>query len=170
MRFDHLVVAAETLETGVDHVERCVGVTATRGGAHEFMGTHNALISLGPDAYLEIIAIDPDARAPGHARWFALDAFRGPPRLTNWVCRSDDLSMELRRAPPEMGPITDASRGRLHWQMAVPEGGQYPHDGGFPGMIGWMSGGHPAKRLPDYGLRLDMLEIGCKEADKWPNR
>ena len=35
------------------------------GGRHPHMGTHNRLLSLGPDLYLEVIAVDPDARSAG---------------------------------------------------------------------------------------------------------
>jgi hypothetical protein len=55
------------------------------------MGTHNLLVNLAsaafPRAYLEILAIDPDAPAPRRIRWFDLDqpamqqAIRGGPRL-----------------------------------------------------------------------------------------
>jgi Glyoxalase-like domain len=41
------------------------------------MGTHNRVIAISsesfPDCYVEVIAIDPDAPAPGRRRWFGLD-------------------------------------------------------------------------------------------------
>lgn len=47
------------------------------------MGTHNLMLRLGDSSYLEIIAINPAAPAPGRPRWFALDrlAGDGSPRL-----------------------------------------------------------------------------------------
>ena len=68
------------------------------GGKHAHMGTHNRLLSLG-DLYLEVIAPDPEAPRPAWPRWFDLDNFDGPPRLTNWICRSDDLDDDLGLAP-----------------------------------------------------------------------
>ena len=44
---DHLTVAALTLEEGVAHVQRALGVVMPRGGSHPLMGTHNHLMQLG---------------------------------------------------------------------------------------------------------------------------
>lgn len=166
LELDHLVVVAETLQAGVAHVEQTLGVRASPGGKHGFMGTHNALWSLGPATYLEVIAIDPEARAPAHARWFGMDSFAGPPRLTNWVCRTADLDAALAAGPQDLGQKMRAARGRLEWQMAVPGAGQYPFDGAFPGVISWQAGGHPCDKLPDRGLRLEMLEIATPFAEE----
>ena len=166
LEMDHLVVVAERLEDGVARVESQLGVELQQGGKHDFMGTHNALLSLGPGLYLEVIAVDPDAPAPDRARWFGLDGFSGTPRLGNWVCRSDDLSTDLARAPEDMGAIMDAARGALRWQMVVPKHGQYPFEGAFPGMIQWKEGGHPSERLADRGVRLEKLEIATPSVEK----
>ncbi|MCD0504910.1 VOC family protein, partial [Bordetella petrii] len=53
---DHIAVAAPDLASGADWVERALGVRPQRGGAHPRMGTHNLLLRLGPDVYLEVIA------------------------------------------------------------------------------------------------------------------
>ena len=79
LQFDHLVVPCARLAEGVAHVEAMLGVKMAPGGKHAVMGTHNALLGLGA-IYLEVIAADPDAPAPGRPRWFNLDEFRGPPR------------------------------------------------------------------------------------------
>jgi len=52
---DHLTVAALTLEQGVEHVRRCLGVVVPSGGAHPLMGTHSSLMRLGEAVFLEII-------------------------------------------------------------------------------------------------------------------
>jgi len=165
MKFDHLVVAAETLEAGSDHVESVLGVRPDGGGKHAQMGTHNRLLSLGPSAYLEVIAIDPEARAPGHARWFGLDRFSGPPRLTNWVARCDDLDAALAAAPPMAGRVRELSRGALRWRMPVLDDGQLPFDGLFPGLIQWQGGGHPAAQLPDRGVCIARLVLHHPRAE-----
>jgi len=84
---DHLVVAAATLAEGVQWCEALLGVTPGPGGQHPLMGTHNRLFDISseafPQAFFEIIAIDPAAPPPGRARWFGLDTLdlRGGPRL-----------------------------------------------------------------------------------------
>ena len=37
------------------------------------MGTHNRLLGLGTNVYLEVIAIDTEAAPPARPRWFSLD-------------------------------------------------------------------------------------------------
>ena len=60
--FDHLVVAAATLEQGEKHIEALLGVRPQRGGKHVAMGTHNSLLKLGSKSFLEVIAVDPDGK------------------------------------------------------------------------------------------------------------
>ena len=79
------------------HVEEALGVDLATRGEHPQMGTHNHLLSLGPEIYFEAIAINPDAEAPNRPRWFNLDNFQGPPRLTNWILATDDLDAALAR-------------------------------------------------------------------------
>lgn len=98
LALDHLVLAARTLEEGLDWCEATLGLRPDMGGRHDSMGTHNRVFAIGsaafPRAYFEIIAIDPVAPAPAHRRWFDLDdpalqcalAARGP-QLVHWVAR-----------------------------------------------------------------------------------
>ncbi len=108
MLLDHLTVAALTLEEGVAHVERQLGVAVPPGGAHPLMGTHNHLMQLGDGIFLEIIAPDP-AVEPKRPRWFALDdahmraRLKSSPRLISWVVRVPDLTATLRDTPSSAG-------------------------------------------------------------------
>ncbi|PPB80319.1 glyoxalase-like protein [Albidovulum inexpectatum] len=163
---DHLVVTARRLEEGVAWLESLLAVPLEPGGHHAAMGTHNRLLRLGNCEYLEVIAIDPHAPAPLQPRWFGLDGRAGPPSLTNWVVRVDDLDGALAVAPKGVGRIMDLSRGDLRWRMAVPESGHLPFDGMFPALIAWQGDAHPAGRLPDRGCRLDRLVIRHPDADK----
>ena len=110
LTLDHIAISAATLAEGVAHVEAALGVTLAGGGQHPNMATHNRLLGLG-DLYLEVIAVDPAAARPPHPRWFDLDNFSGPPRLTNWVARSDDLTTDLNHAPAGTGTPLALSRG-----------------------------------------------------------
>lgn len=164
LTLDHLALAAETLEAGVAHAEAALGVRLAPGGAHPLMGTHNRLLGLG-DLYFEVIAIDPAAPRPDFPRWFGLDGFAGPPRLTNWIARVDDMAAALAACPPGAGRALAVARGDLRWQMAVPETGLLPFDNLFPALICWQGNAHPCQRLPDSGLRLLRLEIAHPQAD-----
>ncbi|KAF0116112.1 MAG: hypothetical protein FD150_597 [Rhodobacteraceae bacterium] len=155
---DHIAVAARTLDEGAAWVEMALGAPLAPGGQHPHMGTHNRLLNLG-DLYLEVIAIDPAAPNPAYARWFNLDHFDGPPRLTNWICRTDDLDAALTAAPPGTGTATPLSRGDYRWRFAIPATGQLPFDDCFPALIQWQGDRHPAQALPDQGIRLQRLEI-----------
>ncbi len=169
---DHVAVAAETLAEGAAHVEAALGVVLSDVGQHDRMGTHNRLLSLGPGVYLEVIAVNPDAAPPAQARWFDLDNFRGKPRLTNWILRTDDLGAALAAAPAGVGVPISFARGPYLWQMGVPPDGRLPFDGAAPALIEWESALHPAERLPDRGCRLEGLTVEHPEADAlltaWP--
>lgn len=158
LALDHLAVSARTLAEGVDWVEAALGVPLSGGGQHPHMATHNRLLGLG-DLYLEVIAIDPAAPPPAWPRWFDLDQFSGPPRLTNWVARTGDLSAALTTAPPGTGTPVALSRGPYRWQMAVPASGKLPFDGGYPALIQWDPPHHPAQSLPETHVRLTRLDI-----------
>ncbi len=163
LTLDHLVVSCTRLEDGVAHVEAALGVTMAPGGKHAVMGTHNALLSLGT-AYLEVIAIDPDAEKPTWPRIFDLDNFDGPPRLTHWVANPPDLAAALAMAPEGAGSVMEVSRGDLTWQMAVPGDGKLPFGGAFPGLIQWPEGVHPLQRLPDASCDLTVFQVAHPDA------
>lgn len=165
LRFDHLAISCTDLEAGARAVAESLGIVPGPGGHHPHFGTHNRLLSLGPDAYLEVIAIDPAAPPPDRPRWFGLDGFSGPARLTNWILRSDDLAADLSAADPQAGAPVALSRGDLRWRMAVPEGGALPFDNLHPALIGW-DGPHPAPGLPDHGVRLSRLVVRHPRADR----
>lgn len=169
---DHIAVVAMSLEEGAAHAERLLGQPLSDIGRHARMGTHNRLLSLGPGTYLEVIAVDPEAPPPAEARWFDLDHFTGPPRLSNWIARTDDLSRALAEAPDGVGVPLAFERGPYLWQMAVPPDGKLPYAGAAPALIEWESAVHPADRLPDRGCRLVELVVEHPEAGAlsaaWP--
>ena len=156
---DHIAITAGTLNDGAAHVAAVLGVDLDPGGQHPAMGTHNRLLSLGPECYLEVIAPDPDAPHPGRPRWFRLDDRAGPPRLSNWVLRTGDLDTALSVAPDGAGTPLALSRGQLSWRMAVPADGRLPFDDLFPALIEWQGVAHPSLMLPDRGLRLAGLTL-----------
>lgn len=159
MELDHLAVAAATLEEAVAHVEQALGVQMAPGGKHAAFGTHNYLLGLDEGLYLEAIAIDPQAPDPGRPRWFDLDRFAGPPKLSNWICRVSDLQADLDAFPVDVGQVHDLERGALRWKMAVPESGRLPFDNLFPALIHWQGDLHPAGMLQASGCHLRRLVV-----------
>ncbi|MEL7212942.1 MAG: VOC family protein [Pseudomonadota bacterium] len=158
LSFDHFAITTTRLEDGVAEVEEALGLRLEPGGQHAHFSTHNQLLGLG-DAYMEVIAIDPDAPAPSYPRWFDMDGFSGPTRLTNWIVQTPDMDAAVAALPAGIGQPVPLARGDLRWQMAVPADGKLPCDGAFPAVIAWEGDAHPAKRLPDRGCRLTHLEI-----------
>lgn len=158
MELDHLAVAADTLDAAVAHVEESLGVPMQPGGSHAVFGTHNRLLGLADGLYLEAIAIDPAATPQRSPRWFDLDRRQGSARITNWICRCDDLTAALAAAPEGAGEIVDLQRGNLSWQMAVPEDGILPLDNMFPALMQWHSP-HPAAALTQQGCTLRRLHL-----------
>lgn len=165
LRLDHLAVGCGALAEGVAAVEVALGVPLAPGGEHAEFGTHNRLLSLGPSEYLEVIAVNPAAPAPGRPRWFDLDRFGGPPRLTNWVAACDDMAGALAASPEGAGVPMDLARGDFRWTMAVPGDGVLPFAGAFPALIRWQGTTHPAPRLPDHGVRLTALHLRHPQAE-----
>ncbi|WP_376091105.1 VOC family protein [Roseomonas sp. CCTCC AB2023176] len=160
---DHLVVGAATLEAGAEAVERLLGVRPSGGGRHEGAGTHNLLLGLGPGAYLEVIAPDPQAPTPARPRLFGLDDQQvrrrigtGPTLLT-WVARTRDLDAALAGLGPSWADAARAmSRGGLSWRLATPPLGE-DLAGLVPGLIQW-DGAEAAGLIADPGCRLLALE------------
>jgi hypothetical protein len=152
-RVDHLVYAVPDLAAGVADLERRLGVRAASGGQHPGRGTRNALIALGPDSYLEILAPDPAQPAPADGRWFGVDP-QVPARLAGWAAKGADLprlaaSAAQRGAP--LGPVVAGSRQRpdgvtLKWTLTDP--GQASGVTVLPFFIDWADGPHPAATAP----------------------
>ena len=69
-QIDHLVLGAEDLSSATQALESGFGVPFDVGGAHPVMGTHNRLLRLQADIYLEVIAANP-AASPHLKRWFS---------------------------------------------------------------------------------------------------
>src|SRR5260221_8370108 len=162
-RLDHLVVAARTVEEGARWVEERLGAPTVAGGKHPLMGTHNRLLSLGPQRYLEVIAIDPQAPAPRRARWFDLDSpamrerLDSGPALIHWVERTEDIEAALHADPGGI-EILSAARGPYRWRIGVPRDGARPGACAQATLIQWDRKRHPASDLAASSAELAALE------------
>jgi hypothetical protein len=170
-RVDHLVVAAATLDDGVRWCEATLGVTPGPGGQHPLMSTHNRLLRIDsadfPNAYLEIVAIDPQAPPPGRARWFGMDALglSGGPRLVGVVAQVDGLDAMLNAlrengidAGRALAASREAAQGPLSWRIAVRDDGQLLFGGALPTLIEWGER-HPVPAMAPSRLRLRALTL-----------
>src|SRR2546423_9295340 len=179
--FDHLVVAARTLDEGVAWCEATLGIVPTAGGKHVLMGTHNRVFSIAtpawPRAYFEIIAIDPVARPPGRTRWFDLDdaalqaALARGPQLIHWAMGCDDIDDRCRRLAAlgvDRGRVLEAERmtpdGLLRWRISVRDDGERLAGGALPTLIQWGER-HPADTMPAGGVTLQRVEVAGLPAD-----
>ena len=123
------------------------------------MGTHNALLRLGPRIYLEVIAVDPEGAKPVRPRWFDLDeprmkaALAEGPQLVHWVARTNDIDAAVARVP-DLGTVTPMARGDFKWRITIPDDGHRPGRGLVPTLIQWPDARHPTDHLPDHGLRV----------------
>jgi hypothetical protein len=157
--FDHLVVAARTLDEGAAWVEAQLGVAPGPGGKHPLMGTQNRVMKIGPREFLEVMAIDPDAPSPQRPRWFELDTpamqamLAEAPALVHWVERTEDLKAALV-GYPERADIVPMTRGPYRWRIVVPPDGRLPGGGTLPTLIQWEGGTHPADAMAESGCRL----------------
>jgi hypothetical protein len=157
-----------------------------RGGAHPQWGTHNALMSLGRERYLELLAPDPNAPSAGRANvagraLFGMGAgasagaadgaahetetwLTAAPRLTTWMLHSrtiDPLLTAALHAGVDLGRVTAGSRMRadgteISWEIAIPPA--RPLDGCVPWLIDWGWSAHPSIAAPQ-GARLDWMEV-----------
>ena len=169
-----LLVGAATLESGIAWLEDRTGVRAAVGGSHPGLGTWNALASLGPRQYIEIIAPDP---AQERVETFYVPGLRDfpSPRIAAWSIAADDLAGIVDRAPAaglQCGPARAGSRIRpdgqqLAWTLAFPRSTTEGNFGGtLPFLIEWKkSSAHPAETAPP-GLRLAAFSITHPSAER----
>ena len=158
---DHLVYAVPDLPAAVTDLAERSGVQAQAGGRHTGRGTHNALLALGPQTYLEIIAPDPEQPDPAVPRPFGLDGVRHG-SLVGWALACDDIDAAVagaRSSGYDPGDVIDGLRADpagtlLRWRMTAGElaGGLAPF------LISWGDTEHPARSAPP-GLTLEAFHI-----------
>ena len=160
--FDHFAVACQDLEEGVRYVESLTGVRAAPGGPHPGIGTHNALLSLGSDVYLEIIAADPEQDEPASPRPFGIDDHPGP-RLAAFAIHPgteetiDSVADTIRSHGTDPGPVMSMSRVKpdgeeISWRLT-----RANRVGLVPFVIDWGATPNPATVTPG-GCSLVAME------------
>jgi hypothetical protein len=158
---DHLILGCNDLDAGIDYVFQRTGVRAAPGGVHPGAGTKNALLSLGTQSYLEILAPDPLQPASSDPRGVAN---LKNPALVGWAIHRRDLNdfaSMLQRAGVECVGPKPGARSRpdgttLRWKSLTLKENS---DGVLPFFIEWDSNSlHPSVDAP-AGCRLTDFRI-----------
>ena len=157
---DHLILGINSLSDGIERFAALTGVTPVRGGQHPGRGTENALVSLGPGRYLEILSeIAPGSNTSGYGATHHAEL-----TLVGWAlqCRSlTEVVAGVRAAGFAMADPKSGSRRTpdgtlLQWRAArVTE----PGFERAPFFIEWDAHTtHPSRAAPD-GCRLVSFEL-----------
>ena len=152
LTLDHLVYGVPDLAKAIDDFEARLGLAPVRGGRHESLGTHNAILPLCGETYLELIARDPDEPSPDPPRPFGLDSLHHP-QLVTWAVRSREIEQDVERVrkrnydPGIVFPMTrKVTNGHtIAWKLALrtkPFG-----DGLVPFLIDWGDTTHPSRSV-----------------------
>jgi hypothetical protein len=129
------------------------------------------LMQLGNDAYLELIAINPDADVPAHPRWFSLDdammreRLKNQPALITWAINTADIQAIKQQARFDIGEPTKLQRDSLSWEFALTDDGRLLGNGLLPYVIQWHSTPHPSNGMAGLGCRLQTLQIYHNRVD-----
>jgi hypothetical protein len=160
-QIDHVIVGVGDLQMGMDRFEELTGVRPVFGGEHPGRGTRNALVSLGPRVYLELLApqegVDSVQDAPGLSDLAELNGW-------GWAAGTNDLESALTRiraggfsvSDPAPGSRATPDGGILEWRTGGPDELMLL---GAPFLIEWAADSpHPATTSPAgcelLGLRI----------------
>lgn len=170
LHLDHISVIAPSLAEGVSHVRACLDLDVPFGQRHDYMGTHNHVLQLGDGVYLEIVALDPEGRAPGRPRWFGLDdqkrvrqAWEEGRRLRGWVARSDAIDVALAGREHIIGRKVALPTVNPSFDFAIPDDGSLPLDGAAPSLIDRRGKPRSMATIADLGARLRIFV--CEHPD-----
>ena len=164
-KLDHIILGCNTLQEGTDYVEKKLGLSLSKIGYHHHMGTHNRVIKIGENIYLEVIAIDPKANKPQHFRWFNLDNKKQQARLKK---SPQIIGYVIENQNPDMlkfyNPFFEASRGNYCWEFAMPKSDdtlindELIESGLVPSLIKWKSK-KPVYKMLNNHFELEKIKI-----------
>ncbi len=160
---DHIILGINDLDKGIAQFKELTGVEPVFGGVHPYSFTHNALVALDHETYIEIMAPRPDAEN-------IPDDFLTLDNLTpiDWAVRTrneEHTKEKLKAAGLSPTDSKDGSRAKrdgsiLSWITFGIE--QHDH---FPFFIQWGAGTiHPSASSP-AGCTLKYFNIVTPAAD-----
>lgn len=155
----------------MEDISNSLGIAPKFGGFHKTKGTKNALLDLGNEAYLELLAVDLDNDAISAPRWMGIDLI-STPKITRWAVKSSDLTLDvakLNSVAPQLAEIEEGQRitkdnQLLQWELSRPLAA--PAIELLPFFIAW--GGteaHPTSFL-EKGCSLESLYATHPEPER----
>ncbi|MFY0685680.1 MAG: VOC family protein [Cyclobacteriaceae bacterium] len=170
VNIDHIIYGTPDLNEGIAIIHEKLGVKPVPGGSHPGFGTKNALLSLGGNTYLEILAPDPDQQND-YPSWMGIDDL-SEPKLIGWAATSQEpleeiISIATQNKIPT-GDLIEMRRkshqnGVIQWRMTSPD---FSHgDGLIPFWLDWGETQHPSLSLP-FGGELISMKGGHPHAIK----
>jgi hypothetical protein len=170
---DHILWEESNLEEGAQRFARITGVTPVFGGKHPGRGSHNSLLALGSNKYLEIIAPDPEQAAVANLTAGNLTKEKVAnftPRLLTFAVRAYDLTHAqklMKEAGLEASDLRDGSRqlpsgGMLKWQSMSAGGHEFGRL--IPFFIQWGDTTHPSETSPK-GSELLGFSVGHPDSE-----
>ena len=153
IKLDHILLGTPDLDAGSRRFAGLTGVTPVAGGTHPGFGTRNHLVSLGSDAFLELIAPDPAQNITGMDRAEAIASMEHPALLTFAIQTTDKDAIcyaaeaaglaVVRRTPMHR---TRPDGVRLDWTVIH---FSHPVYGAtIPFAIDWQGSPHPSGTTP----------------------
>ena len=164
-RIDHVVIGAANLISGTSILENKLNTKFSPGGEHQVMGTHNKLLKLQSNMYLEVIAHNPDADIPSRPRWFSLDEsnikekIKNSPRALCWVLEVNNIEDTVKKCGYNPGEVLQLTRDELTWKVTVPSNGKLVENGVLPVLIEWPSNQHPSKKINNSKVSLNKISL-----------
>ena len=159
-KLDHIVFGALTLEEGTEFVESILQANLSEIGYHKDMGTHNRVIRISKEIYLEVVSIDPQSRNLKNRKWFNLDnsnlqtQLKKSPQIIGYVIENNDMNISKY-----YDPFFEASRANYKWQFAMPTyknnivDSEIIETGIIPSLISWKS------EKPVYKMKKNQFEL-----------
>ena len=166
--FDQMILGVGDLDRGIAYMEERTNVRAVFGGVHPGRGTRNALLTLGGQRYLEIIAPDPEQHVQS---WFRELPKIREPRLLGWAVHTDDivaLAKKVRDAGFAIQGPADGSRARPDGKMLRWKSFRLEDDRGglLPLFIEWSPDSvHPSADSPAGCLLEHLFPVSPRQAN-----
>ena len=171
-RIDHIVIGANNLISGTSILETKLNVKFSSGGEHKIMGTHNKLLKLQSNIYLEVISNNPKADKLTRPKWFSLDEYniiekiKDTPRALCWVLEVENIEDTVKNCGYNPGEILQLSRDSMNWKVTVPPDGKLIDNGILPILIEWNKDLHPSKKLSNSSVSLNKISLYHQDPKK----